>query len=302
MNNQIVDPTKFKEIKLFDKTVSGFRFLLLLLDGRLATIGEGDEIKVYDPKKDYQCVIKIKTGQDIINDICQVENGNIVTCGNKNLKIWTPNETKFKFVTVTQQLQLHEDIINQIIPLPNNRLATASFNGIIKILDMDPPYSTETLQKHEFHINAILYLKKKNVLLSGGNDDTFRIWNLDTLECDSVLEVTECVHQNTLIELDEDRVMFGSFKAIVIINITEKKVDKIINNDTLDFIWTFIKLRDGNILVGNNDGLLSIYNLTTDEITPLKKNLQKRRNIYYLLNLNDHQFISCSQDLKVWEY
>lgn len=300
MNNQIVDPIKFKEIKLFDKTVSGFRFLLLLLDGRLATIGEDDEIKVYDPKKDYQCVIKIKTGQDIINDICQLENGNIVTCGNNKLKIWTPNETKFKFVTVNKKLYL--DNIIKVIPLTDNRLAIASFDGLIKILDMDPPYSREILQKDEFHINTILYLKKKNVLVSGGNDDTFRIWNLDTLECDSVLEVTECVHQNTLIELDEDRVMFGSFKAIVIINITEKKVDKIINNDTLDFIWTFIKLRDGNILVGNNDGLLSIYNLTTDEITPLKKNLQKRRNIYYLLNLNDHQFISCSQDLKIWEY
>ena len=300
MNNQNVDPTKFKEIKLFDKTVSGFRFLLLLLDGRLATIGEGDEIKVYDPKKDYQCVIKIKTGQNIINDICQLENGNIVTCGNNELKIWTPNETKFKFVTVKKKLYLNNII--KVIPLTDNRLAIASFKGLIKILDMEPPYSTETLEKHEFHINAILYLKKKNVLLSGGNNDTFRIWNLDTLECDSVLDVTDCVHQNTLIELDEDRVMFGSFKAIVIINITEKKVDKIINNDTLDFIWTFIKLRDGNILVGNNDGLLSIYNLTTDEITPLKKNLQKRRNIYYLLNLNDHQFISCSQDLKVWEY
>lgn len=305
MDNKIVDQTQFKEIKLLDKTVNGFRFLLFLSDGRMASIGEDDEVKIYEPKKDYTCTMSIKTGQVFLNHICQLPNGQVVTCGELKFKIWNVTDTQFVFLTAGE---VNFDIIKKAIPLPNAKMALISDKGVVEILGVEPPYSVETLEKSEcyekidFYFNDALYIQKKNILLLGGNNDKLIMWNLDTFESDLILNVTDCVHQNTLIELDEERVMFGSFKAIVIINVTEKKIDKIINNDTLDFIWTFIKLRDGNILVGNNDGLLSIYNVKTDEITPLKKNLQKRKNIYYLLNLNDHQFVSCSQELKIWEY
>ena len=74
-------------------------------------------------------------------------------------------------------------------------------------------------------------------------------------------------------------------------------------SDKLSDVYSFLQLRDGNILCGCWNGKICIYDIKLNIIS-FKKNRIHRTYIRSLLNINKYQFISCShgETSKVWEY
>lgn len=58
-------------------------------------------------------------------------------------------------------------------------LATASFDGLIRVWDIKNQKAFKTLEGHSARVDGIAYFNQKNYLLSGG-DTTLRIWSIET--------------------------------------------------------------------------------------------------------------------------
>ena len=230
-----------------------------------------------------------------INSICQLDDGTIVSCSwDKSIIIgdYTINNA-------------HNDAINKVIALPNNRIASCSGDETIKIWKSNPPYSDtpiKVLEGHSYYVISLLYIKERDVMLSGSRDDTLRLWNMSTYQCDKVIEGVQCYDTNSLYQIDKDRVIVGH-NSFSIVNIDKCVVEKTIEDKSLCVVYCFLKLRDNNtILCGCDKGLFCFYDMKAEEYKITMKN--HKGLINDLLRINTNTFLSCSFDktIRVWKY
>ena len=105
-----------------------------------------------------------------ITSICQLNNGTIVSCSND------------KSIIIGEHIinNAHDDWIIKVISLPNNRIASCSWDETIKIWTLSSDIPFKVLKGHQDRINSILYVKEKDILISG---------SLDTLFCISIYNI-----------------------------------------------------------------------------------------------------------------
>ena len=153
--------------------------LIELTDSRIATCSSDSTIVI--SSKNNTSIKSLKGHTDEVNSICQLDDGNLVSCSrDQSIKIWSIKENSYKCIFSIDNA--HEESISKVISLSNNRIASCSYDSLIKIWKSNPPYSKEPisiLKGCRLIVTSILYIKKKDILISGGNyDDTIRIWSL----------------------------------------------------------------------------------------------------------------------------
>ena len=133
------------------KTITGYagsvNSLLHLKDGRVASCSLDNTIRIYDPSNDYHCDQVIKRHSNGITSICQLDDGTIVSCSYQTIMI---GDYTIK--------NAHNIWIYQVITLPNNRIASCSYDTTIKIWKSNPPYSDipiKVLKGHSNNVNSI---------------------------------------------------------------------------------------------------------------------------------------------------
>ena len=246
----IIESVKIEDIKSI-KTITGHTYsvnsLLHLKDGRVASCSMDNTIRIYDPSNDYHCDQVIKRHSESIKSICQLDDGTIVSCSNdKSIMI---GDYTIK--------SAHDDWIYKVITLPNNRIASCSKDKTIKIWKSNPPYSDtpiKVLRGHSNSATSLLYIKERDVMISGSFDATLRIWNMSTYQCDKVIEGVDCCLTNSLYQIDKDRVIIGEHKSFCIVNIDKCVIEKRIKDKSIGDVDCFLKLRDNKtILCGCNN-------------------------------------------------
>ena len=192
---------------------SGYVFSLLLLkDKRIASCSGDKTIRIFDPSNDYHCAQVIKRHNSDIFSICELEDGTIVS-GSKDQSIMIGDYTINN---------AHNGWIYKVITLPNNRIASCSSDQTIKIWKSNPPYSNTpitVLTGHDKSVMSLLYIKEKDILISGSFDVTLRLWNMSKFQCEAIFKGVDCSDTNSIIQIDKDRVIVGEFLTFSIVNI-----------------------------------------------------------------------------------
>ena len=295
----------FKCIKTITEHTSSVFSLLLLKDKRIASCSRDRTIRIYDPSNDYHCDQVIERHKGGIFSICVLDDGSIVSCsGDKSIII---GDYIIK--------DAHDFSIFKVITLSKNRLASCSFESTIKIWKSDPPYSNtplKVLEGHHQDVTSLLYIKERDIMISGSEDRTLRLWTMSTYQCDKVIKGVECCSTNSLYQIDNNRVIVGGKNTFTMVNIDECVIVKTIKDNSLSDINCFLKLRDNHtILCGCSNGIFCFYDINTEEYNITKNNHKKL--IKDLLMINDNTFLSCSDDaiflpssddntIKVWNY
>ena len=269
--------------------------LLLLKDKRVASCSRDKTIRIFNPSNDYHCSQVLNRYSDDIISICELSDGTIVSCSNDKSIIIGDYTIE----------NAHDSAISKVISLPNNRIASCSWDSTIRVWKSNPPYSNtpiKVLTGHSRHVTSIVYIKEKNVLISGSSDKVLRLWNMTTYQCETMLENVQCCWFNAMCQIDKDRVIVGGFNICSIVNIDKCIIEKKIKDYSLIGVRCFIKLRDNNtILIGCSHGEFFFYDMKTKHYNITKNN---HNNMNDLLVIDDNTFLSSSGDntIKVWKY
>ena len=99
------------------------------------------------------------------------------------------------------------------------------------------------LKGHSNIVTSLLYIKERDILISGSDDETLRIWHMSTYQCDKVIEGVDCCSTNSLYQIDKDRVIVGERETFLIVNI-----DKCVNREdnriwNITVCWLFSKVK-----------------------------------------------------------
>ena len=158
------------------------------------------------------------------------------------------------------------------------------------------------LEGHSFFVTSLLYIKERDILISGSRDDALYLWNMSTYQCITVIEGVECYSTNSLYQIDKDRVIVGGFNSFSIVNIDKCVIEKRIKDESLRRVYCFLKLRDNKTILCGCYGIFCFYDMNTKQYKITNDN--HHAAITDLLLIDDNTFLSCSWDntIKVWKY
>lgn len=112
----------------------------------------------------------------------------------------------------------------------------------------------------------------------------------------------QCSGKNTLVQLDEVRVIVGGWTTVQIWNIVTMENEFEINDKNVYFVYCFMKLKENFILCGCGSGKMIIFNDKTKKYSI--ETTKHTDGISDLLKVDENTFVSCSLDttIKIWKY
>ena len=292
-----VNYKEIKEVKTIETHTKAVRGLLLLKDRRIASCSDDGTVKIYDPFNNYACDKNIKTFYYVVISMCEIDDGTIVAFTDG--EIWI---NKFVIKKTHSSNQWHPKIIS----LPNNKIASCSWDGTVKIWKSNPPYSDKpikVLNCFNKRVNSILYIKERDILISGSDSGILCLWNMSNYQYITVLTRIYCCNANSIYQFDESRIIVGYYEFIYIVNIDKCIVENEYRNMSLGAMNCFIKLRDEKtILCGCGGGIFCFYDIETKKVKIIKTS--HNEEVFDLLLVDNETFLSCSKDktIKLWKY
>lgn len=270
--------------------------LCFLKDGRLVSGGrdeynDNSKIVVYN-EDTYQPDIIIQRAHDNewIISICNLKNGNFASYGrDNNIKIWEIKRNKFQNICI---IKAHTELINKVIELEDGKLCSCSSDKTIKIWDDKNNYKCiQTLTGHYNDISTILEMN--NYIISAGSLDGLRVWNKLTYQCNSVIEDIHCYSRNALAKLKDNTLILGRWGKIFIID-TLSFQSKFFLNVELHHIWSICVLRNGKVLIGDDQGMITCFDSLSYQFMSTQK--LHGDGVSCIINTKDGQIISSSYD------
>ena len=129
------------------------------------------------------------------------------------------------------------------------------------------------------------------------------LWNMSAYQCTTVIEGVECCSNNSIYQIDSDRVIVGGENSFRIVNRDKCVIEKTKEDESFGHVRCFLKLRDNKaILCGCDKRILCFYDIKTEQYKITRNNHDDTIND--LLLIDDNTFLSCSYDytIKGWRY
>ena len=293
--------------------------LILLKDKRIASSSQDNTIKIFDSNNNYKCDITITGHRDYVTSITELENGKIASCSwDKTIKIWLITKNSYQpLYTITNA---HNDRIYKIITFPNNRIATISNDNTIKIWKTLPPYDNNPFitlncvikkSKTDNSIRyytigcSLLYMKNKNILVSGTRYKELIIWSIETYQSINIVKDVGCYWSHSIYQFDNDRIIVGGRNVfcVVFVDRIGSYIESSYTDNSLGFVLCFNKIIDDNdiVICGCQGGKMLQYDIQSKNILIIPSSHTSFINDILIINKNT--FLTCSTDntIKEWK-
>lgn len=169
-------------------------------DGKLIFAAAGGEVSILDTKLEPKG--SIKTGMDFVYDLLVVDDRLLVAGGDPaeqgRLEVY---QIKGHRLELQQRKVFHEDVIHRI-DWADGQLVTAGADAKILVLDGKTLQPKLAFAQHSKRVQAVQFLPRTGQVLSGGLDDTLRVWSPK----DGKIERVMNHHQDDVLDLAVDRI------------------------------------------------------------------------------------------------
>ena len=245
----------FENIKTIKTSEKDIRSMSIFPSGNLLSISGVNSIKIYDINFNLLQNIIPKNREWICYSDIKDENTFLVS-SEKNIVLYTKNEGKFTMNKIIKTN--HKNIVLKVSFLPNGNILSASVDNTIKIYEEkdDKEYQNVITIVNLKIIRSFMLLEDKKILVTSGDDGT-KFWNYNNYEEIYSFNNVICGFWNSIIRIDDNKILIGGKSSFNIILLNEKKIIEIQNKFYCNGIC-YIKNKDILIVVGGID--IKIYN------------------------------------------
>ena len=245
----------FENIKTINTSEKDIRSMSIFPSGNLLSISGVNSIKIYDINFNLLQNIIPKNREWICYSDIKDENTFLVS-SEKNIVLYTKNEGKFTMNKIIKTN--HKNIVLKVSFLPNGNILSASVDNTIKIYEEkdDKEYQNVITIVNLKIIRSFMLLEDKKILVTSGDDGT-KFWNYNNYEEIYSFNNVICGFWNSIIRIDDNKILIGGKSSFNIILLNEKKIIEIQNKFYCNGIC-YIKNKDILIVVGGID--IKIYN------------------------------------------
>ena len=285
----------FESIDTHDKYISS---ISIFSSGNIILLSLDGTIILYDTN--YNILQQIQNKNESLINIDIIDENNFVTCSiYGNIILWIKVENQFIINHIIKNA--HNAQVNKVIYFPNNNLISCSYDKTVKIWEtINNKYQLKTIFNNSDNIWSLLLLKDKNILIFSGDNGT-KLWNINNFELIIYFEKVKCRLWNSLVRIDEDRIIIGE-KSLNIISISNKRIIKEIK---IPFICYAIKIieKEGIMFIGGEKKDILIFSCSNYDLIQTIKNTHNGF-IYGFTQLKNNSIASFSDDktIKIWTF
>ena len=277
--------------------------LLLLKDGRIASSSLDHTIKIFHLSNyDYHCNITIEEHIHYVSSICQLEDGRLVSGSwDKSIRFYSLGQNDYineNFIT-----NAHNESINSLVALSDNRIVSCSPNCEIKIWSTALPYTSNPIQEIKLNscvLYSVLYIKEKDELVTALYQ-SLQVLDMSNYGHKFTIDGIKCVSAKGMCQLDNERFIVGGYGVIYLVN--NYKKEKEIECNDIENVYCFMKMRNSRmILCGSEKGKICILNRMKNEIEVRQS--EHKGNIKDIVSISNFCFASASADNSIilWKY
>ena len=220
----------------------------LLKNRKILTYHKNGDIQIYNSSSYSLDFEIIKLHPSAVTFATELDNGKIIT-GDENGRIKIFNLTTDSYLGL-QEIKKHNNRINCIINLTENRFATSSSDGKIIIWNNESFEVINTLTKHNGEVRGLIQKKNGDFVSGGYYSKKLYFWDLK--DCISYINI-KCTSYN-LIELDNDCILVGSYDYLYVTN-SNSVINKYENTSFYNILWVRL-ISEETVLFANNKGCL----------------------------------------------
>ena len=116
-------------------------------------------------------------------------------------------------------------------------MASCSDDSKIKIWNSNPPYNLlKILQENCDNMQSIIQSNNKELLLSTTANNLINIWNISTYMKETTITDIEHGYHNSLIQIDDNRLVVGGRDKITVVSLKYYSIIKIIDESHLYYV------------------------------------------------------------------
>lgn len=194
-----------------------------------------------------------------------------------------------------------KQLIDVVIGLPENRIASCGNDCLIKIWRTIEPYDLLYIITNNIDIDQLYLLSNKKYFLSGSRDLQLKMWDCAFYQCECIFNPVSWSYPNAIFELSQFRLIIGGETMITILNYNSKQIEMQFRKDWIEKIYAFIELRDGTLLLNQvNNKVLIRYNDRKKVLSRIPIRLLDKS--YYFLSIDNTSFLSGKNIYQVIEY
>ena len=234
---------------------------------------ESGKIKIYSSDKEENSFYAHKSKVVEIQRISIVSKKYIVSYSTDlSIIIWIHDslkDTLEKYKVITNP---HGSMIYQVEGFDEKNCASCGDNNIINVYTKGKVlfvgyYSTKHLKGHTKFVTSILpSYYHYNVLFSGSEDNTLKVWDLSNFKCTKTIENIKCGKSKCIRELKKDILIIGGNNIIQVVNVDKGTIDKKICEVFGTFKDILTIRKDDTHIMGMTDKGLCIINLMTNSV------------------------------------
>ena len=293
----------------FDPHINYIHCLLKLQDCRIASSSSDETIKIFN-KETFELDKTLKGHYGGIFNLYQLPNTNLLSASADNtIRLWDIN-TNQNIKTFIG----HFFPVYKVIGLINNKeICSCSADKNIKIWNIENTECIKTLKGHEGYVTAFIEYEKDK-LISVGNDDTIRFWNINLnneLGYDNFMilkKIGNFQDHNGLIKIKNNKVIISGNAdgTLIIVNVKYYQIECRVKVH-VGYTNSIIVMDDNSILTSGDDVILKQWDLDT-YIQIGERNNFNINWIISMVQIDDKngkkRFVGCTLDnnIHVFEY
>ena len=318
MEQQLQVQEEIKEIEHFTNKIlkqfdSKIECYCPLKDGRLAFGFEDKTIKIINQKNNFSIDLTLEGHTKTVCSIGQMDDGKLVSCSKDNtIRLWSYGKDTYKNEFTIENCFTGPAAVNQpegddsnilsVTPISNNRVVAFSAWNTLKIFSLAQPYDSKPLFEKE-NVSVPKYLKEKDLLVTTSGDikSTIFFYDMKNYQLKSAIENGGC-WISQIYEVDSEKVLLGGECILILLNLNDCKIQKMVKVYNLGFVSSFLKIGDKKIACGTDKGLFVIEDYTSDKLVVTKQKEEKEISIFDLIPFDKDTFISTDYDKAIREW
>jgi WD40 repeat protein len=150
------------------------------------------QIKIWNIKNNYACINTVHLEDTVFYKILLLPNNEIACSASVDKRYLIIIFDLHNQFSKVKTLYEHRDLISCFVNL-NNAFTSASYDKTVIIWDINNHYNcVKILTGHRMGVQSLLFIERKQLLLSGSLDNSIKVWALDnyirikTIECNEV--------------------------------------------------------------------------------------------------------------------
>ena len=208
------------------------------------------------------------------------------------------NKNNYKEIKYEKSIKVLLNTIYAITKINDKSIAVASGKDILIIDDINSP-EQDTLSGHKQNIKC-LELLSENKLVSGSEDKTVKIWDIEKLDC--ICTITGNYEKiDSIAILNNNTIAVGAFNTVRVFNTENKKeLYSLVGHEKS--ICSLIKVNNNMLISGSYDNLIKVWDLNEQVCNFTLYGHDSA--VYTIILLNDGRLASGSgswdKSLKIW--